>query len=131
MNYKLTEGKLEPATDPEYLSGLSDQLGFSLPPDYLDFLRQHNGGEGLVGEQYLVLFGSEELAEFNQEYEVQEYAPGIFLFGSNGGGEAFGFDLRSSGMPVVRIPFVGMDRRHANVVAGDFATFFANFGKSP
>lgn len=30
---------------------------------------------------------------FNEEYQVRQYAPGVILFGSDGGGEAYGFDI--------------------------------------
>lgn len=84
-------------------------LGVALPEDYKDFLRASNGGEGGVGAaSYVMLWGVEELAHLNQAYEVELGAPGFLAFGSNGGGEAFGFDTRSSPWRVVQIPFVGM-----------------------
>lgn len=51
------------------------------------------------------------------------YAPGLFLFGSDGGGEAFAFDLRSNPPPVVSVPFVGMDLSLVEFVAVDFGAF--------
>ena len=123
--YSLTEGQLNAPSDPDVVDGLSDRLGIALPPDYLNFLRQHNGGEGFIGDNYIILWKAEELADFNREYEVEEYAPGILLFGSSGGGEGYGFDTRSAGMPIVRIPFIGMERRYATAVAKDFPDLFA------
>ena len=97
------------------------ELGeLSLPKDYLSVFSELNGGEGFVGEEYLVLFKAEELMQFNKEYEVEKYAPGIFLFGSNGGGEGFGFDSRSQAKKVVEIPFIGMDLQYATPVADSF-----------
>ena len=87
MVYVFTEGYLEPPADECVVSELSSILGVDLPSDYLRFLRNHNGGEGFIGDNYLVLWKAEELADFNREYEVEKYAPGIFLFGSDGGGE--------------------------------------------
>jgi hypothetical protein len=46
--------------------------------------------------------------DFNEAYQTRKYAPGLFLFGSNGGGEAFAFDRRTNNC-VVNVPFVGMD----------------------
>ncbi len=88
------------------LSELSD---LSLPDDYLSIFSELNGGEGFVGDEYLILWKAEELVVFNKEYEVDQYAPGIFLFGSNGGGEGFGFDTRRKPYKVVEMPFIGMD----------------------
>lgn len=93
------------------------KIGFSLPDDYVQLLKTFNGGEGFLGEDYLILWAVEDLLFFNKEYEVQEYAPGIFLFGSSGGGDGYGFDTTSVGLPVVRLPFIGMSNRYADVVA--------------
>jgi hypothetical protein len=130
MRYGLTEGQLDPPAEPEIVERLSSDLGVTLPRDYLDFLRQHNGGEGFVGENYVVFWKAEELADFNREYEVEKYAPGILMFGSDGGGEGYGFDTQSKAMPIVRVPFIGMERRYATPVANDFPGFFAQLAIS-
>ncbi|OOF46311.1 SMI1/KNR4 family protein [Rodentibacter trehalosifermentans] len=87
----------------------------NLPDDYISFLTFHNGGEGFVQEQYLILWKAEELIEFNHDYEVREYVDNLFLIGSNGGGEAIGYDLDT--MDIVMIPFIGMDRKYIKVIA--------------
>jgi len=125
MAYSLTEGRLDPPADRGIVEGLSSGLGVALPGDYLDFLRQHNGGEGFIGDNYIVLWKAEELADFNREYEVEKYAPGILLFGSDGAGEGYGFDTESAAMPIVHVPFIGMERRYATPIAKDFPDLFA------
>jgi hypothetical protein len=106
-------------------------LGGSLPCDYLQFLRDHDGGEGFIGDNYLILWKAGELSTFNREYEVERYAPGLLLFGSDGGGEGYGFDTRDAAMPVVRVPFIGMDLRYATPVAMSFTDFLAQLEKRP
>ncbi|WP_442582862.1 SMI1/KNR4 family protein [Mesorhizobium sp. ASY16-5R] len=125
MAYNFTEGRFEAPPHPDVIERLSAKLGGTLPGDYLALLRQHNGGEGFIGDNYIVFWKVEELADFNREYEVEIYAPGIFLFGSNGGGEGYGFDTQSRAMPIVQIPFVGMERQYATPVAKDIADLFA------
>ncbi len=125
MTYSLTEGQLDPPADPRLVEGLSSSLQVALPGEYLDFLRQHNGGEGFIGDHYIIFWKAEELADFNREYEVDKYAPGILLFGSSGGGEGYGFDTRSASMPIVEIPFIGMELRYATPVAKNFPDLFA------
>lgn len=129
MLYNVTEGQLDPPAAPHVVDGLSSRLGVIPPPDYLDFLRQHNGGEGFIGDSYIVLWKAEELADFNREYEVERYAPGILMFGSDGGGEGYGFDTLSAAMPIVRVPFIGMERSVAVPVAKDFPDLFIQLGK--
>jgi hypothetical protein len=125
MVYSLTEGQLDPPADPGVVEALSSSLKVALPLDYLDFLRQHNGGEGFIGDNYIIFWKAEELADFNREYEVDRYAPGIVLFGSDGGGDGYGFDTRSAAMPIVCVPFIGMELRYATPVAKNFPDLFA------
>jgi|SRR3954452_25197944 hypothetical protein len=124
MTYNLTEGHLDPPADPDVVAGLSVSLRVGLPSDYLDFLRQHDGGEGFIGDNYIIFWRAGQLGDFNREYEVGKYAPGIVLFGSDGGGEGYGFDTSTGDMPIVRIPFIGMERRYATPIARNFADLF-------
>jgi hypothetical protein len=88
-------------------------------------LQRMNGGEGFLGEHaYVALWRVEELGERNAGYEVAEFARGLFLFGSNGGGEAFAFDTRTGQFRIVAVPFIGMDDlADAIVIATNFRTF--------
>ncbi|MHA6194722.1 SMI1/KNR4 family protein [Pseudomonas wadenswilerensis] len=98
------------------------ELGCSLPRDYLEFISEYNGGEGFVGDNYLIVWGVDELVGFNRDYEVDEYAPGIILFGSDGGGEGYGFDRRDTKLPIVRVPFIGMSLTYVETIADDFSS---------
>ena len=119
----MRDGELALPADRDLVAGLSSSLGVTLPSDYLNFLEQHNGGEGYIGDNYVILWKAEELERFNREYEVEKYAPGVLFFGSSGGGEGYGFDTRSTGMPIVCVPFIGMSREYAELVANDFPSF--------
>ncbi|TPM38128.1 SMI1/KNR4 family protein [Mesorhizobium sp. B2-3-4] len=125
MRYSLTEGQFDAPAESTVVDGLSVRLGVVLPKDYSDFLKEHNGGEGFIGDNYIIFFKAEELADFNREYEVAKYAPGILLFASNGGGEAYGFDTQDVEMPIVRIPFIFMERQSAETIARDLDDLFA------
>lgn len=120
MKYNLTEGQFNGPAESSTLDGLS-----TLPKSYIDFLKEHNGGEGFIGDNYIIFWKAEELVDFNREYEVETYAPGIFLFASSGGGEGYGFDTDDAAMPIVRIPFIGMDRQYIDTVARDLPSLFA------
>jgi len=98
-------------------------LGYSLPSDYVKFLRAQNGVEGFVGNNYLIIWRVEELSPFNAEYEAAKYVPGLVLFASSGGGAGYGFDTREVSMPVVSVEFIGMDWSEADRVAGNFTEF--------
>ena len=56
-----------------------------LPNDYIELMKKHNGGEGDIGETWLILYPLEELQEINDDYEIEEILPGHIIIGSNGG----------------------------------------------
>jgi hypothetical protein len=95
-------------------------LGVKLPTDYKTFLARSNGADGFVGEAYVMLWSVDELHALNEGYEVKKYAPGYIIFRSDGGGEAFAFDLTQPDMPIVSLPFVGMDRKYAKEIGYKF-----------
>jgi SMI1 / KNR4 family (SUKH-1) len=110
------EWHLNPGASVDTVREAAEGLGLVFPDDYVEFICRHDGGEGVIGESYLILWKIEELGTFNREYGVARFAPGILLFGSNGGGEGYGWDARVSTMPVIRLPFVGMDLRYVRPV---------------
>lgn len=97
-----------------------------LPNEYVDFLRQANGGEGFLGDNYLVLWRAEEMIDFNVDYQTAELAPELFLIGSNGGGEAYAFDQTSDCSAVFSVPFIGMEYQAIRKVADSFSSFVAS-----
>jgi hypothetical protein len=108
--YKLLDGlNLQTAATDSSIVECEKQLGKSLPREYVEFLKMSNGGEGFLGNSYVILWRIEDLFTLNRAYEVSKYIPGLLIFGSNGGGEAYGFDTRNSQWPIVEVPFVGMD----------------------
>lgn len=100
------------------------QSGIKLPTDYEQFMRKMNGGEGFVGNGYVIIYPIEKLLEYNSGYRFEEYVPGLFLFGTNGGGEAFAFDRRNEDWSIVMVPFIPLELREAVTIAPRFATFF-------
>lgn len=105
-------------------------VGFGLPADYESFLRRSNGGEGFIGPNgYVIFWKLGDLMEMNKAYQVPEFAPGLFIFGSDGGGEAYAFDVRTTAMPIVSVPFVGMDLNLARVIAPTFNEFLEVLSK--
>jgi hypothetical protein len=113
------------ATDGQ-ISSAENGLGIRLPHEYAEFLKNRNGGEGLIGEAYVTLWAVSELAPLNLSYESNRWAPGLLIFGSDGGGEALGFDTRAPNWPIVQIPFVGMRWGSAHLLGATFGKFIEN-----
>ena len=107
----------------EALQQFADETDFRLSEDYTQFLQLMNGGEGVVGSRgYLILWPVEQLLKTNKAYEVPKYAPSLFILGSDGSGEAYAFDKRTS-ESIVAVSFIGMDVKSANLQAADFQGF--------
>jgi hypothetical protein len=112
----------------EEIAAAERVLKKSLPGDFREFLQLTNGGEGMIGENYVMLWSAEELGQYNESYQVNEYAPGLLLFGSDGGGEGYAFDTRTASPTVVTVPFVGMSLKYAKPVAPTFTAFLEKLG---
>jgi cell wall assembly regulator SMI1 len=117
------EFSANPPTDLQTIQKFEADANIRLPEDYLHFLLRMNGGYGFVGNTYIGLWPVEELQKMNHGYGVTENVPGLFIFGSDGGGEAAGFDLRFGTNDVICIPFVTLDWADAHRIAPTFTTF--------
>ena len=63
-----------------------NQIDFELPEDYIDFMRNKNGGiVRFKNGVCLDLWKSEKLKDLNDCYHTNEFAPGNYIIGSNGG----------------------------------------------
>lgn len=120
-----------PATEAA-LAALRDQAPSVLPPEYIAQLALSNGGEGDLGVEpgWIQLWPAEEVLLMNEGYQVQDWLPGFWGFGSNGGGELFAFDMRRGvPCPIVMVPFIPMDAHEAVQIAPSFAELREYFGK--
>jgi hypothetical protein len=122
-NADFEDWHFEPVATEEEVRVAEDALGRRLPGEYIAFLCEHGSGEGFVGKNYLMLWRASELEQFNRGYRVEEFAPGLLLFGSSGGGEAYAFDLRDEHLPIVRVPFIPMQLKYVRPVAPTFVVF--------
>lgn len=92
-------------------------LKLELPNVYKDLLRYTNGfsiGGGLV------IYGTEDIVERNETWEVDEYASGFIAIGDDGGGNVF-LMLQDADEKVVLVIDSGdINPSHANLVNSDF-----------
>jgi len=120
----LTNFAKRPAATKAAIEDCERALGTKLPEDYRDFLNFSNGGEGFIGSgSYCALYQVEDLPSRNEGYEVKTQAPGFLLIGSDGGGEAFGFDMRSERCVYVQMPFMPLEWEYARPLGSSFLEF--------
>jgi hypothetical protein len=123
----------QPPASLEAITALRAQSGLDLPPAYLAFLERSNGGDGELGIEpgWVSLWPAEEVVGLNRNYQEEQWIPGFFGFGSNGGGELLAFDTRTPHpWKVYMIPFISVDEEEAILVAQDFTTFAQAIGRS-
>ena len=117
--------KKNPGADENVLRQMMVSLGAAIPADYLEFLRSTNGAEGAIGgKAYVTIWPAEEVTVLNEEYAVNEFAPGLLLFGSDGGDTGYAFDTRSNEERVVEVPFIGMSLDVVTPCGRSLADFF-------
>lgn len=95
-----------PAPAKEEVELFLSQINFKIPDGLMDFLRESNGADINADDEYVIVWRLTELVELNESYQVEEFAPDYYIFGSNGGGTAFLFN-KSSGY-IYQTPFIGM-----------------------
>ncbi len=125
------EWNRQPPATQDSIEALASDCSLDLPKQYLEFLTLSNGGEGELGVDpgWFQLWPVEEVLDLNRDYGIDEFLPGFFGFGSNGGGELLAFDTRdNSPWKVVMVPFIPMDVEEAIVIADDFPTFVQAIG---
>ncbi len=115
---KLTEGANE-----KEISNLLLSINFDPPSEYIQFLKYSNGAKGMLGKNFLVIWRANEVLSINKRYEVELFAPGLFLFGTDGGNEGYGFDHRAKDITIVKIPFIGLGWNDAIIICRNFIEF--------
>ncbi|MDZ4362158.1 SMI1/KNR4 family protein [Brevundimonas sp.] len=107
----------------------------NLPPDYIEFLTKWDGGEGFIGNHYVVVHGPALSQGTNAAHA--EFGNPIQFLGGDGGGEAIGFDLREGQQfQLVMAPLIGTDDQSSwvpmassftDLMAGNFRPEFLEY----
>ena len=117
------EMRLNPGIKDDQIIQVTLSLIHPLPKEFRSFLKFSNGAVGMIGEHYLEIVKAEDLADFNSVHFVPIDAPGLLIFGTDGGLEAYGFDYRKLEPTVVMVPFIGMEWDQAIEKGNNFLDF--------
>jgi hypothetical protein len=124
----LSETTMRPPCPPNELADFVEIVGPVPHPDYLDFISRHNGCDGPIGDEgYIRIWSLDNVIARTEQSGTAEFAPGLLLFGGDGGNEAFAFDRQDPKWPIVMVPLVGMSRRDMRYVAATFTEFIRRF----
>jgi len=112
--------KKNPPTSAE-LELFLKEIGFKLPFGFIDFFKQSNGADINSETMYINLWPLTEMIKMNELYNVNEYAPEFFIFGSDGGDTAYAIEKGSS--HIFNMPFIGMSKEEASFICKTFDDF--------
>jgi len=101
------------------------QIDFSLPKGFIEFFKESNGADIITDESYTLLWALTDMIQLNKDYSVEEYAPGFFIFGSDGGDTAYAIEKNTSG--IYEMPFIGMSKEEAVFKNKTFIEFIESF----
>lgn len=83
------------------ISALQHETKWTLPADYIEFLKISNGVEGFLvnkdssdNDSYIQIWSAEEVVESLSWYADEPFASEFIVIGSNGGGVIYGIDIR-------------------------------------
>lgn len=119
----------QPGLLPSRIDTLISSLPVVPPSDYSDLIMYMNGGEGFVGDSYLRFYPLDNLQALNQAFGTLEFTPGLLIFGSNGGGEAYAFDGRTAPASVVNLPFIPMTFEHVAPLSSSIDGFVSRMAR--
>lgn len=97
------------------------EIDFSLPLGFIDFFKEANGADINADETFILLWPLTDMVQLNKDYNVEEYAPTFFIFGSDGGDTAYAIE-RGTGA-IFEIPFIGMSKEEAVFKSETFTGF--------
>src|SRR5437879_11942862 len=89
MRHQAGVWRPEAGASEKAIAGLVATAPIALSVAYLEQLRESDGGEGDVAIEpaWGAFWPAANVVTLNREYAVAEFAPGLFDFGSHGGGE--------------------------------------------
>ena len=108
--------KTKGASDIE-IQEVEDRMKVILPNTYKDLLRYTNGFS-IGGES--AIYGTEDILERNETWEVDEYASGYISIGDDGGGNVFLMLQNAEEKEVLGVDSGVMNPTYATIITSDF-----------
>lgn len=99
-----------PGASDAIISKVAQTFNFSLPEQYVDFMKFSNGAGGFIGEdEYLIVYSTEDVTSKNKELPVKELARqlglSLLIFGSDGSDLHYGFKQNLGKTTIVSVDF--------------------------
>ncbi|PKX82696.1 SMI1/KNR4 family protein [Pectobacterium peruviense] len=112
-----------PASDTEWET-IESSTALIFPPDYREFMKWSDGGEGRLSHVYLSIWPSTQIVKLNQDYKINHYlGDRVLAIGSDGGSICFLLDYRFTDTPTFASVNIGdLDPRKMKSIASTFTS---------
>ncbi|MGE8005597.1 SMI1/KNR4 family protein [Lysinibacillus sp. NPDC093216] len=111
-----------PASEKE-IGSLEDKMNIRLPVPYRSLLKNANGFSIAGG---VLIYGTEDLIERNETWEVNEYAKGYVAIGDDGGGNVFLMELNAKESKIFVLDCGDMNTQNATIIPLDFNSWIGS-----
>lgn len=112
----------EPTPDDALYQLLLEKIDFDIDPDFLAFIKLHDGAIGFTTSgEYLDLWSIENILKLNPYYDEFEESNSYFFFGSNGSISGYAFDKGNGN--VLSVDFIGF---YTEIKGRNFKEFLVN-----
>lgn len=101
---------------------LVQKIDFEIDPDFLAFIKSHDGASGNAGEEgYVHLWNIEDIIALNPYYEDVPVCKELFFFGSDGSNLGYAFDKVCGN--IVAIDYLEIGIKSPTYAANSFKSF--------
>ncbi|WP_116108153.1 SMI1/KNR4 family protein [Lewinella sp. IMCC34191] len=115
---------------PLIVSGIESKFGCELPSDYKLFLENYEAFEDFIGNEYVRLWGAEDIIEANTDYQIPLQFFNVLGIGGNGAGEFIGLEYRQYAVDRVIIsPLIFTDSNDHIKIGDSFFDFLLRLHK--
>jgi len=111
-------------TQSDEIEKFKRQINFTPPEEFIHFFKKINKTEMNINNECLIIWPLADMVRLNKEYQADEYVPEFFIFGSDGGSEAYAIE-KTTGC-IYQIPFIGMSKEDAILKFKDFSELLDN-----
>jgi len=103
-----------PPVEISVIDSVERNLGIKLPRDYVDFLLETNGYDGMIGASYVVFEQIEKVEACTLVY-CAEFFPWAIYIGTDAGNEMYVIDKRGANFNFGLLPYISDERDFINL----------------
>jgi hypothetical protein len=111
------------------ITTLLNKIDFKIDLDYLDFIKNYNGGEGFLNKNNFVQFWNiNQLIEFNPYYLDEPYCKNLFFFATDGSNLGYAFNKIEN--EILGFDLLEISENGKTIISKSFVEFLYIFSDS-